>query len=180
MNKVLNSIQSYAKELKKRKHDFLPSPTIAVTKIQGGKKTNIVPSNCEITIDRRLIPGETKEEALKDLKDMFEEIKKDDTDFSYLIKVKKKPSCYPAILEPNSKFLKEIKYLYCKYFNTKIDAFDYFRASCEQVFFLRKGIDTVIFGPGDISQAHTENEFVDLIQLYKAASFYAFCILNQQ
>jgi acetylornithine deacetylase len=34
------------------------------------------------------------------------------------------------------------------------------------------GIPAVIFGPGSISQAHTEDEFVEIEQLKKAARVY--------
>jgi acetylornithine deacetylase len=32
------------------------------------------------------------------------------------------------------------------------------------------GIPTVVFGPGDIAQAHTESEFIDLRQLNQAVA----------
>jgi len=179
MKKVLEEIQLYAEELKKRKHNSLPLPTIAVTKIQAGDKINVIPSSCEITMDRRSMPGETREGVLKEIESIFERIKKDDSNFSYSIEAKEHPYIPPAQIDLDSEFLKKIKKLYSEYFSVKTDHFNYFRAGCEQVYFLSKGIDTVVFGPGNVSQAHTVNEYIEIEQLYKAAGFYAFCVLNQ-
>lgn len=35
------------------------------------------------------------------------------------------------------------------------------------------GIPTVVFGPGNISQAHSTNEYVDIMQVIKAAKILA-------
>ena len=38
------------------------------------------------------------------------------------------------------------------------------------------GVPSVVFGPGDIAQAHTVNEWIDINQLRQAAEVYfAFC-----
>ena len=36
----------------------------------------------------------------------------------------------------------------------------------------RKGVDAIVFGPGDIAQAHTRNEWIDLDELRKAVRVY--------
>lgn len=178
MNKVIEEIINYSKKLKNIHHDVLPSPTIVITKIKGGEKFNIIPSSCEIILDRRWIPGETKEQIIEDLRNILENIKNNCDDFSYEIEKKEKPFCNPALLEKNNKFLTKTNELYSYYFDKRTVSFNYFRASCEQVFFLNKGIDTIIFGPGDVSQAHSINEFIELKELYDAAGFYTLCILN--
>jgi len=44
-------------------------PRLNINKIQGGLKSNIVPDECVISIDRRLIPEENAEEARNELLD---------------------------------------------------------------------------------------------------------------
>ena len=75
-------------------------------------------------------------------------------------------------------FVKKIEHIYRNYFHIDKAPIVGFQASCEQTFFLNKGIDTLTIGPGSISQAHVADEYVELEQLFKAAGFYASCIFN--
>ncbi len=51
--------------LLEKSHPYLPPATLNVGKIQGGLQWNIVPDRCKIEMDRRLLPGETREEAMQ-------------------------------------------------------------------------------------------------------------------
>jgi acetylornithine deacetylase/succinyl-diaminopimelate desuccinylase-like protein len=42
----------------------------------------------------------------------------------------------------------------------------------------KAGIPTIVFGPGDIAQAHAAVEYIDIKQLYKAAQIYALTALE--
>lgn len=42
----------------------------------------------------------------------------------------------------------------------------------------RAGIPTIIYGPGNIDQAHGEVEYVELEQLRRAKDFYKECIID--
>ncbi|MBU4427156.1 MAG: M20/M25/M40 family metallo-hydrolase, partial [Proteobacteria bacterium] len=48
-------------------HPEIGSPVISVNMISGGKVKNQVPGECVITVDRRTIPGETKETVLAEI-----------------------------------------------------------------------------------------------------------------
>lgn len=178
MSKVLKKIQDYCESLENRKHDLLPSPTAAVTIIKGGDKENIIPDKCDIVVDRRLLPGETEKTALSELSTLMEEIKRDDDKFDYSIERLEKPFTLPGELKPTNDFIKHISDVYKNYFNVKEVPLVGFQASCEQPFFLNEGIETIVFGPGSISQAHVVNEYVEIEQLFQAAGFYAACILS--
>lgn len=175
MNKIISMIQEYQEIIKCRKHRMLSSPTCAVTSIKGGEKDNIIPGRCEITIDRRLIPGENIEQVENELEEIIRAkagIGKDRYIMERYTFVK------PGELEQNNLFLKRIKAIYARYFDVKNVRTQGFRATCEQSLFLDNGIDTVVFGPGSISQAHQTNEYVEIDQLRKAAGFYYCSILS--
>ncbi|HBH11569.1 MAG TPA: hypothetical protein DDX29_00370, partial [Clostridiales bacterium] len=53
--------------LQSKVHPQLGSGCISSTMINGGKQISIIPDFCEISIDRRLLPGETVEECDKQL-----------------------------------------------------------------------------------------------------------------
>ncbi|WP_157183242.1 M20 family metallopeptidase [Sciscionella marina] len=48
-----------------------------------------------------------------------------------------------------------------------------FYGVCDATVFTRRGIPSVVFGPGDLHNAHTEDEWVDLDEVWLAARTYA-------
>ncbi|MBA7555968.1 N-formyl-4-amino-5-aminomethyl-2-methylpyrimidine deformylase [subsurface metagenome] len=53
-----------------------------------------------------------------------------------------------------------------------------FRAVCDATWLNKKGIPTIIYGPGDLIVAHAENEYVEIKQVMDAAKTYASLIMN--
>src|SRR5690606_24999181 len=47
-----------------RDHPLVGPPTLTASIIRGGSGPNIVPNRCVVTVDRRVIPGETPREAM--------------------------------------------------------------------------------------------------------------------
>jgi acetylornithine deacetylase/succinyl-diaminopimelate desuccinylase-like protein len=58
------------------------SATITPTMINGGIKENIVPSLCETIFDCRILPGQTKEDLINNIKNIVKDI--DKLEFEYL------------------------------------------------------------------------------------------------
>ena len=78
---VLNRVKDLEKQLQLRKHPLLKYPTIHVGTIQGGTVVNMIPSQCKMTFDRRMIPGESFEIAEKEIQDILDQLSKEDPDF---------------------------------------------------------------------------------------------------
>jgi len=53
-----------------------------------------------------------------------------------------------------------------------------FVACCDMWPFRQRGIPAVIFGPGELVQAHTIDEWVELAQVEAAARFYTLAALH--
>jgi acetylornithine deacetylase/succinyl-diaminopimelate desuccinylase family protein len=60
---------------------------LSVTMINSGVKTNIIPGKAEISLDRRLVPGETPEEALSQIEGVIQALQSKDKDFCARIEV---------------------------------------------------------------------------------------------
>jgi succinyl-diaminopimelate desuccinylase len=58
---VLAALRDYEQEISVRSHPLLGHPICTVTMLSAGAEHNAVPDSCEVTVDRRLIPGETHE-----------------------------------------------------------------------------------------------------------------------
>ena len=144
----------YAAALRKRAHPLLGHPTINVGSIAGGSQPNIVPGRCRISIDRRTIPGETEARVRREIQSLLRKHKLS----AKLLNVRNAP-CPP--LETNSK-LPLVKQFLANVGQAKPIGADYF---CDAAVLAGGGIPSVVFGPGDIAQAHTADEWISLRQL---------------
>ena len=158
MARIVDALETdYRAQLKKRKHQLLGAATVNVGKISGGSQPNIVPDACVIEVDRRTLPGETDASVRKEITALLAAKKLSAKIFSAKLA--------PALpLETNFKlplvqtFLSVAK-------QTRPLGVDYF---CDASVLAAGGIPSVVFGPGDIAQAHTADEWVSLAQLERA------------
>jgi acetylornithine deacetylase/succinyl-diaminopimelate desuccinylase-like protein len=59
-------IAQFAEEdarLRRIEHPLCGKASLAVTRIDGGIAANVVPASCDLVIDRRMLPGETREQV---------------------------------------------------------------------------------------------------------------------
>ncbi len=167
MAPVLSALEEYAADLAGRHpHPLLGSPTLSVGVIRGGTSVNTVPGSCEVEIDRRLLPGEDPGGAVDDCRD------------------------YLARRLPGAAIEVEPAWISDPALDTPVDS-EAARAGLEAV---RKvlggaepagvpygtdgsklaeaGLPTVVIGPGDIAQAHTVDEWIEIDQLERAVDVY--------
>lgn len=73
MTEVLNRLYAYRKTLPQKKSNIpgIDSPTLVVGMIRGGINTNVVPDECTIRLDRRLIPEENPELVERELNSLI-------------------------------------------------------------------------------------------------------------
>ncbi len=74
MGKVINAITSL--DLGQKTEPFFEfGSSLNVSQINGGVAINIVPDKCEVNLDIRLLPSQTKEEVLNKIKSKLDELK---------------------------------------------------------------------------------------------------------
>jgi acetylornithine deacetylase/succinyl-diaminopimelate desuccinylase-like protein len=158
MGRVVDVLETdYAARLQKRKHKLLGSPTVNVGTIAGGRQPNIVPDHCSISIDRRTLPGETEAGIHRDI--------------TALLKAKKLAAqisslkLAPAPALETSLKLPLVRQFFDSVGQTQPMGVDYF---CDAAVLAGGGIPSVVFGPGDIAQAHTADEWISLAELERA------------
>ena len=66
-----------------RYHPAVGKPVISVNTIQAGVAHNVVPGECTFSIDRRLIPGETRDSAVAEIVASLDAIANEDPAFRY-------------------------------------------------------------------------------------------------
>jgi acetylornithine deacetylase/succinyl-diaminopimelate desuccinylase-like protein len=144
----------YAAQLRKRKHKLLGAATVNVGTISGGTQPNIVPDFCKISVDRRTLPGETDAKVRNEIAALLR-MKK----LSAKISSAKLAPALP--LETNYKLPLVQKFMKCVG-QTKPLGVDFF---CDAAILSAGGIPSVVFGPGDIAQAHTADEWISIAEL---------------
>ena len=75
MHQAMNLLLGeYQNSLNSKSDPLLGRPTLSLGTIKGGDQPNIVPSRCQLELDRRTIPGETPESVMEELHALFEEL----------------------------------------------------------------------------------------------------------
>lgn len=159
MARVVERIETtYARRLRTISHPLLGHPTVNVGMIRGGLQPNIVPDRCRIAIDRRTLPRESNAAVLRDLNAL---LRKDKLN-ARLLPPPELPS-WPMETDPRRPLVQSL--LRCA--GQKKPAGVHFFSDAGVL--AHHGIPSVLFGPGDIAQAHTADEWVAVSQLDGAA-----------
>jgi acetylornithine deacetylase/succinyl-diaminopimelate desuccinylase-like protein len=158
MARVVDALETdFATRLRRRRHPLLGPGSVNVGTIAGGTQTNIVPDRCVINVDRRTLPGESEAATRRELA-VFLRARKLEAKVS---NVKLKP-CLP--LETDVR-LPLVRQFLRRLGQARPEGLHYF---CDAAVLARGGIPSVVFGPGDIAQAHTADEWISVAQLERA------------
>jgi acetylornithine deacetylase/succinyl-diaminopimelate desuccinylase-like protein len=155
MARIVAALETdYAARLRKRRHPLLGTATVNVGTISGGAQPNIVPDGCAITIDRRTLPGETEAGVRREIAALLRARK-----LSARISSKKLAPCPPLETSPK---LPLVRHFLRSTGQTRPAGVDFF---CDAAVLSAGSISSVVFGPGDIAQAHTADEWISLAVL---------------
>lgn len=158
MARVVDALATdYAARLRRRRHPLLGHATVNVGSIEGGRQPNIVPAQCAISLDRRTLPGETDAQVLREIRAVLRrhQLRAEITSLQ-------RESCLP--LETSAK-LPLVEQFLCASGQRTLVGVDYFS---DAGVLAEGGTPSVVFGPGDIAQAHTPEEWIEVKQLDRA------------
>lgn len=162
MAQVIERLEGHAADLLEgRPHPLLGPPSLSVGVIEGGQTVNTVPASCWIDVDRRTLPAETSESVLAPVRCLLSEVCGATLESPYLeVAGMEVAESAPAVSHLADAIRGEGLDLTVEGAPYATDAGIYSSA----------GIPTVVFGPGDIAQAHTAAEFLELSQLEAAVA----------
>ena len=151
-------------------HPLLGGPTISVGTIRGGEKVNIIPAACVAEVDRRTVPGETRESLLAGVGEAIDRARKrfPDVDAHADIAFFAEPFEVPADAAVVTAAVEAIR----STTGRDVDVIG-FRGASDARFLFETGADVIVCGPGDITLAHTARESIDLAELEHGAIAYA-------
>lgn len=155
--KAAKGVLALEKDLDKF-HPAVGKPVISVNMIQAGVAHNVVPGECTIDVDRRLIPGETRETAVAEVRAALDAVAADDPDFRYTLREDASLDYIPAnITDEDSPIVQAVQQSVRDVLGREPEYFVAWAGATDGRFYRQAGIDTVGFGPGG-EHAHGANE----------------------
>jgi acetylornithine deacetylase/succinyl-diaminopimelate desuccinylase-like protein len=153
-------------------HPAVGHPVISVNTIQAGVASNVVPGECTIGIDRRLIPGETMESAVADIRAALDAVAAEDPNFRYELTIDPFGDYIAAnITDGDSPLVRAFQASIRQVTGQEPEYFVAWAGATDGRFYRQLGIDTVGYGPNG-ENAHGANECVYVDDLVTQAKVY--------
>ncbi len=164
MGRVIRFVEEdFSRRLAGECHPLVGAPTIAVSMISGGQAVNVVPPRCEANVDWRFLPGQDVSTLAAEFERSLRAALPDDADALTVTDVRGHPAVES---DPDGPLVRNLLGS-CRAV-TGQDApagVNYFTDSGP---LSQARIQCVVFGPGDIANAHGAAEFLELEQFYLA------------
>jgi acetylornithine deacetylase len=168
MARLIVVMEEEDSSLRRERHPLLGEPTLNVGVIRGGAQVNIVPEECLMEIDRRLVPGEEPPVIRRQYEQLSETLR---TRFPDL-EMTHQPLLedWPMETSPDSHIVRTAQRALNRLGLCSDPAGVPFGSDASK--FARAGIPSIVMGPGSIDQAHTSSEYVPLDQVEQAVTIY--------
>lgn len=158
----VTALDEHAAELRGRPvHPLLGHGSLHTGTIRGGTAESVYPDRCELVLERRTLPGESPEDVLAEQERVLERIRGREPAVDATLEV--------TLARPGTEIPADSRLV-----RGLLDA----SAACgvspsvtgmtawvDAAFLNEAGIPAVCFGPGDIAQAHSADEWIDAAQI---------------
>jgi succinyl-diaminopimelate desuccinylase len=158
----------YEEEMQRRMqaHKLLGPATLTCTAFEAGEGPNTVPARARLRFDYRYLPGEEGDAVWRS----FAKLASDLAATAPGIRIISEPPFVDSAAMDVSADASIVKLLSAVCADHGIEpAPDGVPYGSDSIKMVASGIPTVIFGPGNIIQAHTLSEYVEIAQVTKAA-----------
>ncbi len=171
MADLVVALRGLAEDLATRSHPALGSPSLNVGVIEGGTVSNMVPDQCRIVVDRRVLPDESRDQAMTEIQTIINGLAAARPEFSATME---EVSWRPGYILDDDEPVIEVV---CKAFEKivgqrpRVTVKD---AGTDAPFiYTMTGIPVVMFSPGDGLAAGTVDESVAIDDLITATKVMA-------
>jgi acetylornithine deacetylase len=173
MTVVLSALRSAFAAEPPIPHPLLGGATFTVTQIEGGIAPNVVPERCAVVIDRRLLPGESAGAVLAWVDGQLDLLRQADPQLHVQ---RDEPFVVDDALEtaPEAPLVQAALAARTAVLGASSAIGVPFGTDGSKLA-ARAGIPTIVLGPGDIAQAHTADEWIEVEQLVQAVQIYVDC-----
>lgn len=157
-------------------HPYIGHPVLSVNMIKAGTVINQVPAECLISIDHRMIMGETAETSVAEVREILDKTGKGDPNWSYEIEAEKDNKgnyiySPPSVTDPETELGRGFFGAVPAALGREPELFVEWAGGTDGRFYRYTGIQTIGFGPSG-EHAHGPDEFVYIDSLVDQAKVY--------
>ncbi|MFQ6096280.1 MAG: M20 family metallopeptidase, partial [Armatimonadota bacterium] len=145
--------------LAQRHHPLVGPPKLSVSMIAGGRRNNIVPDECTITVDRRIVPGEDPREVFPEVERLLDELRAKDPEL--VVEMLQPSTVLPGTQASDSDRIVRVARQASLSVLGRDDLTGVAYTTHASVL-AQRGIPCVVFGPGSARQAHAAVEYVSV------------------
>jgi acetylornithine deacetylase len=159
-----------AERLRHRHHPLTGPALLTATMISGGIAPNVVPDECTVCFDRRLAPDEDPEAALAEIDDVLARLRENGERLQLDEPIVALRGVETAEDHP---FVRGAESAVTAVLGRAVTSggVTYSTDACHLS--APGGAPCVVYGPGSIDQAHTDDEWIDLDEVVAAVDVYA-------
>jgi succinyl-diaminopimelate desuccinylase len=173
---LLRMIEELHGTVSQRRHELVGSASLTVTRANAGHADNVVPDQCDLLLDRRMVPGESEEEAKQEIETLLEVARREFGIEAEIIDYKgttggptETRSDHPVVVASLDAARRH---------GVEDHRLHGFQGGCDLVHFRSIGAHGTVIGPGSLSMAHKPDEFVPINELVNASRIYYDTALN--
>lgn len=171
-----NALYHLRDEIQSRKNEDYGCPSLVITTFHAGTATNIFATKSVISIDRRLIPGETHDRALKEITDVLDNLKEKNPLMEYTMEI---ISDRPFLeVDQNSEIVRCISEAHEELFNQKIRMRTRHGGSDAANIFRAYGTQIPNMGPGEERECTKPDEKIRIESYLKMIELYALTVVK--
>jgi acetylornithine deacetylase len=162
----LAALDSYASSLRARPaHPLLQYGSLHAGTITGGSAESVYPESCSLLLERRTMPGEDPTQIVREFQSVLDALLEREPALSATLEMTlERPGTDVPESSPLVRGLVEAAVVHG--LQGKIEGMT---AWVDAAFLNQAGIPAVCFGPGDIAQAHTKDEWIDVGEIRACA-----------
>ena len=165
---LLGALRRYAEEIAALSHPLLGHPLCTVTMLSAGIEHNAVADSCEVTIDRRLLPGEGYAAVLEDLRRLVAGVAADHPGIEADVSLLHHPF-EPAEVPTKSPFIELAARAVLETTGAPAHMYGTPYGSDVRNLVNDAGMEAITFGAGDVAKCHCPDEHQALPELRQAA-----------
>ena len=174
MNAFISEILSY--RFKYEENPVVGHPTMNISTIKGGVKTNVVPDRCSITIDMRTVPGMDHNEIIKDFERLILKLSEEIEGFKADIRILNNRAAVET--KRTHPFIKLAQGTFKEVFGVDTEPQGVNFYTDASIFLPAKSVPCIFFGPGESSMAHQPNEYITVESFRQTVQYYIKLIEN--
>jgi succinyl-diaminopimelate desuccinylase len=156
---VLDALETYDERVRSREDDLVGRAYATVTQFDAGTKENVVPERTTITVDRRFLPSESAGEIDDEIATLLEDVEREhgvETDWE------RTRTYESASIDVDSPLARTFRNHSADVADVSTEPWGIEASTDVRNFVNDADIEAITWGPGDISQAHTYDEHVEL------------------